>query len=355
MFFLQDYSSNIEHFYHSENEMTDDDIDIDTVESSSAHDLVTDQTLVNDDDLNANYNNDDNIYSCLKDNYDSSLFRNKNNIEDHTENEIPDLLKNVTNINNNNDVCPLLNYSDTDIENNFHTKDIIGDFNKEIEQEIKQLFNYSININDDLEELRKDINDSLAKPIENTINNISEIVNHVIKKLVETKSDPLTDSENSEVINNEIDYTTFNNTDVTSKENELNLKKEMNLSRPSYLLFENKDVINISDAFLSNAKDDINMEEYDTERMSNNVENTIKQLSTELRKIIPKLDELREFDKVWSNNKVENSCTVNGNLSKITSKPGILSNFKDVENVTPINENDICMKGNEKVKTKHKM
>lgn len=39
----QEYSSNIEPFYHSENEMTDDDLDVDIVEST----YTLNETLIN--------------------------------------------------------------------------------------------------------------------------------------------------------------------------------------------------------------------------------------------------------------------------------------------------------------------
>ncbi|XP_014370136.2 schwannomin-interacting protein 1 homolog isoform X1 [Papilio machaon] len=290
---LQDYSTNIETFYQSENEMTDDDLDTEIIDATCQ--LKTTDAEIN---LNNNLTN----YKSKEVNQLSDL-QSKTSSSDDAQNDIPDLLKTVS---NNNNTIESFNYdcSATDIENNFHTKDIIGDFNKEIEDEIKHLLNYNINIQDDLEELRKDIKDTFAKPIENTINNISDVMNHVIKKLVETQSDG---GENTETdltpttYNKEREAEELNN---VNKDNEKNRRTEMNLSRPTFLLIENHSNNKIQDAILSDGKDEINIyeHEYDTEALSHNVENTIKQLSTELRKIIPKLNEMRERDRLWNEN-----------------------------------------------------
>ncbi|KPJ06476.1 hypothetical protein RR48_14215 [Papilio machaon] len=289
---LQDYSTNIETFYQSENEMTDDDLDTEIIDATC--ELKTTDAEIN---LNNNLTN----YKSKEVNQLSDL-QSKTSSSDDAQNDIPDLLKTVS---NNNNTIESFNYdcSATDIENNFHTKDIIGDFNKEIEDEIKHLLNYNINIQDDLEELRKDIKDTFAKPIENTINNISDVMNHVIKKLVETQSDG---GENTKT---DLTSSTYNKEEAeelnnVNKDNEKNRRTEMNLSRPTFLLIENHSNNKIQDAILSDGKDEINIyeHEYDTEALSHNVENTIKQLSTELRKIIPKLNEMRERDRLWTEN-----------------------------------------------------
>ncbi|XP_013168102.1 PREDICTED: uncharacterized protein LOC106118093 [Papilio xuthus] len=306
---LQDYSTNIENFYQSENEMTDDDLDTENIDA-------TGQLKTSESEINLNNNNLTNYKSKEINQLSDLQYKTRNS--DDTQNDIPDLLKTVS----NNNTCESINFdcSDTDIENNFHTKDIIGDFNKEIEDEIKQLLNYNINIQDDLEELRKDIKDTFAKPIENTINNISDVMNHVIKKLVEThdggentETDPPPTSYNKE------DAEELNN---VNKDNEKNTRTEMNLSRPTFLLIENDSNNKIQDAILSDGKDEINIyeHEYDTEALSHNVENTIKQLSTELRKIIPKLNEMRERDRLWSENIKETaSVMMDKNSNEITN------------------------------------
>ncbi|KAJ8726441.1 hypothetical protein PYW07_001139 [Mythimna separata] len=311
---LQDYSSNIENFYHSENEMTDDDVDIE----------ITDLAYEPEPNQNGttgykNINNNNNVKSDL---VKTTLLSPQNKcytqqkfVDSEIKNDIPDLLKTISKNNNNNDEAFNydLNCTDADIENNFHAKDIIGDFNKEIEDEIKQLLNYNINIQDDLEELRKDIKDTFAKPIENTINNISDVVNHVIKKLVETQCD-----ENEDSLKDSLHQQQTIDKEVSeiNKENEKNTRTEMSLSRPTFLLIENNTNENITDAFLSDGKDEININDYDTEKLSLNVENTIKQLSTELRKIIPKLDEMRERDRLWAESKKE-TVIIDGNSNEI--------------------------------------
>ncbi|KAF9415935.1 hypothetical protein HW555_006567 [Spodoptera exigua] len=249
----------------------------------------------------------------------------QNIVDSQINNDIPDLLKTISKNNNNNDESFNydINCTDADIENNFHAKDIIGDFNKEIEDEIKQLLNYNINIQDDLEELRKDIKDTFAKPIENTINNISDVVNHVIKKLVETQCD-----ENDDIPKDNFEkQQNMDEISEVNKENEKNLRTEMNLSRPTFLLIENNTNDKITDAFLSDGKDEININDYNTEKLSLNVENTIKQLSTELRKIIPKLDEMRERDRLWAESKKE-TVVIDGNSNEVahTSKGYSLMN-----------------------------
>lgn len=322
--FLQDYSSNIENFYHSENDMTDDDIDIEITESTYESELTSKDTTVICKNINNNNNNQEEATDSKLLSTRCDFFSKTITSDSPIQNDIPDLLKTLSENNNNveqNDYD--LNCTDTDIENNFDTKDIIGDFNKEIEDEIKQLLNYNINIQDDLEELRKDIKDTLAKPIENTINNISEVVNHVIKKLVETHSDEndqITDitmsadkKRNEEVHTNEVS---------NIRQNESNAIKEMQLSRPTFLLIENNTNNKITDAFLSDGKDEITLydSEYDPKNLSNNVENTIKQLSSELRKIIPKLDEMRERDRLWIRNKKEPVPIVtDGNSNEVAS------------------------------------
>ncbi|XP_038216061.1 schwannomin-interacting protein 1 homolog isoform X2 [Zerene cesonia] len=280
---LQEYSINIESFYQSENEMTDDDVDAE----------ITDiQMKCNGqyEEMNNNNSSKD-MYRKLSVLECQHPF--SSNIETRIGEDIPDLIKTITTNNNNEEltICDITTF-DTDIENNFNTKDIIGDFNKEIEDEIKQLLNYNINIQDDLEELRKDIKDNFEKPIENTINNISEVVNGVIKKLVKT--------EVCDEIEDCISTTDSKQLPKIKKESEVNVKTNVNLSRPSFLLLDNNN--QITDAVLSDGKEEINLneDEYDTEKLSQNVESTIKQLSTELRKIIPKLNEMRERDKLWS-------------------------------------------------------
>ncbi|KAI5633940.1 schwannomin-interacting protein 1 domain-containing protein [Phthorimaea operculella] len=345
---LQDYSANIDSYYHSENEMTDDDIDIEitdiTCDSESNNKISEDSR---DIILNDNNNGNNEEDTATKQSIMSTHQKFVKEIEslDSSQREIPDLLKTVSLSNNNNNSTEFdLNCSDADIENNFHTNDIIGDFNKEIEDEIKQLLNYNINIEDDLEELRKDIQDTFAKPIEDTINNISEVVNHVIKQLVETQvatTEDNTDKENNipvepDKLPEEI------NKDV-NEQNKSNTRTEMKLSRPTFLLLENKTDGIIPDAFLSDGKDEIHVQyekEYDTEALSNNVERTIRQLSTELRKIIPKLDEMRENDRIWNKSKNETDLVLtDGNSNEIasTSKCSSLSatsstDFKSVNN-----------------------
>ena len=262
-----------------------------------------------------------------------------------TENNIPDLLKTISHNNNNNSLDSTFDFdcSTTDIENNFHVKDIIGDFNKEVEDEIRHLYNYNINIEDDLEKLRKDIKDTFAQPIENTINNISDVVNHVIKKLVENdgndKIDPpdiLNDHEMEDVTN-------------INKENETNIRTEINISRPTFLYIDKNIDNKITDAILSDGKEDINIyeDDYDTEQLSQNVENTIKQLSTELRKIIPKLNEMRERDKLWNENKQE-PMIIDGNSNNIVTasstrshEPRTRSQFNE-EKSKKITKNKFC-------------
>lgn len=293
--------------------MTDDDIDIDLVDSS-----YDNTTNIDHSNINNNINDSNTIITEITSLNQSQIIDNRS-----TQN-VPDLLKNVTK-NNNNDESAYLDYNclDPDIENNFNTKDIIGDFNKEIEDEIKLLLNYNINIQDDLEELRKDIKDTLARPIESTINNISEVVNHVIKKLVKTQS---ISEENNKYSSNTDNYEIIEEDSKINMDNESNSRKEMNISRPTFLLLDNNIDNKIYDAFLSDGKDEINIsEEYDTEQITNNVETTIKQLSTELRKIIPKLDELREQDKFWCEHKIDNSKTTDSNLNDI---PRMAKNIK---------------------------
>ncbi|XP_061707249.1 putative uncharacterized protein DDB_G0282133 isoform X4 [Cydia pomonella] len=329
---LQDYSSNIENFYHSENDMTDDDIDLEITESTYEPELNLNETTIVCKNINNNNNQEEFKNSkILSSPIESKVTATSDSL---SQNEIPDLLKTISENNNNINRSEFdIACTDTDIENNFHTKDIIGDFNKEIEDEIKQLLNYNINIQDDLEELRKDIKDTFAKPIENTINNISEVVNHVIKKLVETHVDEIEYSPDKsanktssrEVLNNEI-------SDI--KQNEANAIKEMNLSRPTFLLIENN-TNKITDAFLSDGKDEITLyeNEYDTKNMSNNVENTIKQLSTELRKIIPKLDEMRERDRLWIRDKKEPSVILtDGNFNEVANSSQYTGDMKGGNN-----------------------
>ncbi|KAJ2953711.1 hypothetical protein O0L34_g1331 [Tuta absoluta] len=326
---LQDYSTNIDSYYHSENEMTDDDLDIEitdiTCDSEPNNKISGDSRniILND---NNNGNNEENTAT------NQSITLKEQNVLteieslDSSQNEIPDLLKTISLSNNNNNCTEFdLSCSDADIENNFQTNDIIGDFNKEIEDEIKQLLNYNINIEDDLEELRKDIQDTFAKPIEDTINNISDVVNHVIKQLVETQvvsTEDKTDKENNIPVDGENLLTEEINKNV-NEENENKTKTEMKLSRPTFLLLENKTDGIIPDAFLSDGKDEINVQyekEYDTETLSNNVERTIRQLSTELRKIIPKLDEMRKNDRIWNKSKIDTDVVLtDGNSNEIAS------------------------------------
>lgn len=302
--------------------MTDDDIDIEITESTYELESNQNETSIECKNINNNNIHHDKIELTVL-SLQNKVLKQTKLLDSQIHNDMPDLLKTVSKNNNNIDLD--LNCSDADIENNFHTKDIIGDFNKEIEDEIKQLLNYNINIEDDLEELRKDIKDTFAKPIENTINNISEVVNHVIKKLVETQSDvcePIQNqTSNESIIIKGADEDAIN----INKENETNTRKEMNLSRPTFLLIENNTDSKITDAFLSDGKEEINICEnsYDTEALSNNVEKTIQQLSTELRKIIPKLDEMRERDKLWSDSKDPVSVLKDGNCNEIASSSNI--------------------------------
>lgn len=331
---FQDYSTNIETFYQSENEMTDDDLDTENIDANC-------QLKTSENEVNFNNNNITNYKS--KETNQLSDLQTKTKSSDDAQNDIPDLLKTVSN--NNTIESISFDCSATDIENNFNTKDIIGDFNKEIEDEIKQLLNYNINIQDDLEELRKDIKDTFAKPIENTINNISDVMNHVIKKLVETQNDG---------VENEIDITSTTYTkeeaeelNNVNKDNEKNTRKEMNLSRPTFLLIENHSNNKIQDAILSDGKDEINIyeHEYDTEALSHNVENTIKQLSTELRKIIPKLNEMRERDRLWTENIKETTPVImddNSNEISNTSSttPAVKSNSVNYTEKIKQNKNE---------------
>ncbi|XP_049869640.1 putative uncharacterized protein DDB_G0282499 isoform X2 [Pectinophora gossypiella] len=312
---LQDYSANIENFYHSENEMTDDDVDLEITES--AYEPEFNQNVISIDSLNIDNNNGNETEHTILCTQKELSSQNKD-LDSPMQIEIPDLLKSVSQNNNNvNHTDFDLNCSETDIENNFHTKDIIGDFNKEIEDEIRELLNYNINIQDDLEELRKDIKDTFAKPIETTINNISEVVNHVIKKLVKTQIDPLEQNDNQSSTNTNQEIEEIKD---VNEENETNTRTEMNLNRPTFLLIGNNTDGNIADAFLSDGKDEINVNEYDTEALSNNVERTIKQLSTELRKIIPKLDEMRECDRLWNESKKDTIAVLtDGNSNEIAN------------------------------------
>nr|XP_026487414.1 schwannomin-interacting protein 1 homolog isoform X2 [Vanessa tameamea] len=305
---LQEYSSNIEPYYHSENDMTDDDLDADIIESNynvSKH--------FNNEQLKGDNNNEE-IKCVEKENVNKEQEIKKSICT--SRNDIPDLLKTISHNNNNVDSANYdFNCSTTDIENNFHTTDIIGDFNKEVEDEIRHLLNYNINIEDDLEELRKDIKETFVKPIETTINNISDVVNHVIKKLVENDGYDKNDTVSPDLVN---DHEMEDVTNI-NKENECNTRTEMNISRPTFLLIDNNVGNKITDAILSDGKDEINIyeEEYDTEQLSHNVENTIKQLSTELRKIIPKLNEMRERDKLWAENKKDIPVITDGNSNNI--------------------------------------
>lgn len=320
--YVQDYSSNIENFYQSENEMTDDDVDVEITELTFESDCnqfeaSVEYKNIKNNNINCAVLDTQEVYTqiCPADN--KIIDRNKN------RNDIPDLLKTLTRYNNNNvDEYYDLNCTEADIENNFNTKEIIGNFNKEVEDEVRHLLNYNINIQDDLEELRKDIKESFAKPIEKTINNISEVVNDVIKKLVETHSEAC--ERNTENHQCQASYFHLNNKEAVdeiikiNKENEKNIRTEMNLSRPTFLLIENDTNSKITDAFLSDGKDEINITEYDTDKLSINVENTIKQLSTELRKIIPKLDQMRERDRLWAESKKDTmSYLRDGNCNEI--------------------------------------
>ncbi|RVE45181.1 hypothetical protein evm_010204 [Chilo suppressalis] len=333
---LQDYSSNIDNFYHSENDMTDDDVDVEITELSYDCEAYHNGTTIENKNIKNNNNNNEQLLQ-------TDLYSNTKQLDSHVNNEVPDLIKTVSKNNNNVDVtvdCEF-NCSDTDIENNFNTKDIIGDFNKEIEDEIRQLLNYNINIQDDLEELRKDIKDSFAKPIESTINNISDVVNHVIKKLVETQNDGNEPSE-KDFITSECD----DDIAVINRDNETNTKTEMNLSRPTFLLIENNTHTKIIDAHLSDGKDEINIyeNEYDTDKLTSDVDTTIKQLSTELRKIIPKLDEMRERDKLWAINNTDPITDVtDGNSNKVstTSNCAVLVGCR--ENQLEFSENDTTL------------
>lgn len=306
--------------------MTDDDIDLENTDSN----YEPEPNQIENNLEHTNFNNNNNGNDDLDDRIQSTILPTQNGfqkqiefVENATQNEIPDLLKTLSPNNNNIDTNYDLHCSDTDIENNFHTKDIIGDFNKEVEDEIKQLLNYNINIQDDLEELRKDIQDTFAKPIENTINNISDVVNHVIKKLVKTHMD--TCEQNDNLLPEEQSKLEIQSEEMTSDvnvENEANTRTEMKLSRPTFLLIENNSDDNIIDAFLSDAKEEINVyeNEYNTEALSSNVEKTIQQLSTELRKIIPKLDEMRERDRLWTESRIEVPAVVtDGNSNEIAS------------------------------------
>lgn len=307
--------------------MTDDDIDVEITELAYENEPIQNSTLKENKNINNNNNENTIICSGFQTTQNDLL---ANTLDSNRTNDIPDIIKTLSQNNNNNvnsNNCEF-NCSDTDIENNFDTKDIIGDFNKEIEDEIKQLLNYNINIQDDLEELRKDIKDTFAKPIENTINNISDVVNHVIKKLVETNgSDQTDDCTDSKVNEREIEK---NCNDIV-KENESNTRTEMNLSRPTFLLIENTNS-KIVDAHLSDGKDEINIDEreYDTDKLTNDVEKTIKQLSTELRKIIPKLDEMRERDKLWAlSTKDSRAVVTDGNSNEVASSSCHLVNTRE--------------------------
>lgn len=329
--------------------MTDDDLDIE-ITASSPHNGNGNPVELELKNINNNKKHETDMKKITN----ISLSKVDKSEATSGNDDMPDLLKTISQNNNNVDS---INYdcSAIDIENNFHAKDIIGDFNKEIEDEIRQLLNYNINIEDDLEELRKDIQDTFAKPIENTINNISEVVNHVIKKLVESDGYAKCDGESSDHLN---DHEMKDVTDM-DKENETNTRTEMNISRPTFLLIENNVGNKIKDAILSDGKDEINIyeEEYDTEQLSQNVENTIKQLSTELRKIIPKLNEMRERDKFWIENKKEVITDSNSNnilsssvnsigptstyyLKQETHKRNLQDNFISTNNQCTINK---CM------------
>lgn len=296
--------------------MTDDDADIEITELAYEPDD-------NQSDAVIECQNNNNIVIKKEKFSQNDLYPETKTLDSSNQNDMPDLIQTLTKQNNNNEV-DLFSYetncSDADIENNFHTKDIIGDFNKEVEDEIKQLLNYNINIQDDLEELRKDIKDTLAKPIENTINNISDVVNHVIKKLVETKSDTIEDSIGYTVPDSDTQTHSANDEEVEiKKENEKNTRTEMHLSRPTFLYIDKDTNNKIDDAFLSDGKDEIDISEYEPDKISQNVENTIKQLSTELRKIIPKLDEMRQRDRLWAEREALVATDRNSNEIRSTS------------------------------------
>lgn len=335
--------------------MTDDDVDIE----------ITDLAYEPEPNQNGtteqkNINNNNNVKSDL---VKTTLLSPQNKsythqklVDSHTQNDIPDLIKTVSKNNNNNDESFNydLNCTDADIENNFHAKDIIGDFNKEIEDEIKQLLNYNINIQDDLEELRKDIKETFVKPIENTINNISDVVNHVIKKLVKTQSEGTDENEDKQKDNLTLQQNIDKEICQINKENEKNTRTEMSLSRPTFLLIENNTNDKITDAFLSDGKDEININDYDTEKLSLNVENTIKQLSTELRKIIPKLDEMRERDRLWAAESKKEKVIIDGNSNEIANNSkgySLMSdvhsqNKPDVSKTGRHNDNQACARNN---------
>lgn len=301
--------------------MTDDDLDTDIAETncnSEDNPKIEGFETINNNNKEFDHVRKDNLSNDSKQNL--PLLESKK-CSPIAENEIPDLLKTITHNNNNNNNLDCANYdfncSTTDIENNFHVKDIIGDFNKEVEDEIRHLYNYNLNIENDLEELRKDIKDTLVKPIENTINNISDVVNHVIKKLVENEGYEKNDAVSPDIVN---DHEMEDITNI-NKDNETNTRTEINLSRPTFLYIDNNVDSKITDAILSDGKDEINIyeDDYDTDQLSQNVENTIKQLSTELRKIIPKLNEMRERDKIWNENKQETAMVIDGNSNNIVS------------------------------------
>ncbi|KAG7311503.1 hypothetical protein JYU34_002547 [Plutella xylostella] len=316
---LQDYSSNIENYYQSENDMTDDDIDVEITDATYESDIKQNEMSI--ELSNVNNNNNTIITDSLLNNKNDAITEILEEQNNQIHNDIPDLLKTLSHNNNSDTLCFDYNCSATDIENNFNTKDIIGDFNKEIEDEIKHVLNYNINIQDEIEELKKDIQDNVTKPIENTINNISDVVNHVIKKLVATQCDINEYEVNSRHKSDYVDDKSI--AEISVKENESNALKEMNQSRPTFLLIESNVNHKIADALLSDGKEEINISEqdYDTDKLSNNVENTIKQLSTELRKIIPKLDELRDREKLFAPNRSGlNSMTItDGNCNQIAN------------------------------------
>lgn len=279
--------------------MTDDDVDLEMSDTTLDMEIKNNGMNMEPAEDN-NFNNND--ITQTTDNFkNQSLGVSSNDGSDQaTLSHIPDLLKTITKSKICDSICYDLNCSD--IENNFNTNDIIGDFNKEIEEEIKQVLNYNINIQDDLEELRKDIQYNFATPIEKTISNISEVVNHVIKKLVETHSD-VNESENSEE-----DRPIYFDDRETTEKNRIgtNPFKDMHQPRPTFLLLEKNINNKITDAFLSDGKEEIFFDEaLYSDDPTNNVDNTIKLLSTELRKIIPKLDELREREKLFAINKRE--------------------------------------------------
>lgn len=307
--------------------MTDDDVDVEI--SDATQDFESKNNEMNTDSCDGNNNNDD-VAETIHNNFEKErTFKIINNEANNhgKQSEIPDLLKTVSKNNNLDSYSYSYELNCSDIENNFNTKDIIGDFNKEIEDEIKQVLNYNINIQDDLEELKKDIKNNFATPIENTINNISEVVNHVIKKLVETHCDINEPEFNFEKGKSKYLDDVSLTRETAEEENETNALKEMNLPRPTFLLLEKDIDSKISDAFLSDGKEELSIrdQDYDAEDLTNNVESTIKQLSTELRKIIPKLDELREREKLFAVKKTEPlSVLTDGNCNQIGSN----SNYK---------------------------